>query len=344
MVDERFYQRLGAHRLDALAEAIGAQPLSDDDGERAVDDVAALSSAQEGCLTYYDDPKRVGDWGEARPTACLVRADHADAVQEAGAVPLIVERPQVAFVQAARRIIAPRALYDRDYVDDTPPQLADSVECAPGVVIAGGAVLGPDVVVEPGAVIGPGVQIGAGSRIGANAVISFAILGEGCQIHAGAVLGDSGFGLALDSQGPVDAPHFGLVRLGDRVTVGCNTTVDRGRFDDTFLDDDVKVDNLVQIAHNVRIGKGCVIAGCCGIAGSAVLGAGVQLGGAAGVADHVTIGDHAKLAAAAYLMRDVPAGETWAGGPARKIQTFFREVATLSRLAARGKWGTSKET
>ena len=33
-------------------------------------------------------------------------------------------------------------------------------------------------------------------------------------------------------------------------------------------------------------------------------------------------------------MRDIPAGETWCGAPARPIRTFMKEVAWLSRSAA----------
>jgi UDP-3-O-[3-hydroxymyristoyl] glucosamine N-acyltransferase len=36
-------------------------------------------------------------------------------------------------------------------------------------------------------------------------------------------------------------------------------------------------------------------------------------------------------------MHDVPAGEKWGGTPARPIKMWFREVATLAKLAARKK-------
>ncbi|HEX3406852.1 MAG TPA: UDP-3-O-(3-hydroxymyristoyl)glucosamine N-acyltransferase, partial [Caulobacteraceae bacterium] len=89
------------------------------------------------------------------------------------------------------------------------------------------------------------------------------------------------------------------------------------------------------IAHNVVIGRNCVIAGHCGLSGSAVVGDGVQMGGRVGLADHVKVGDGAQLAAASGHMHDVPAGERWAGIPARPALQFFREVAWLTRNASR---------
>ncbi len=335
MADSRFYQSLGPRRLSELAAIIGAQDLTSDEADREIRSVSALATAQDGSLTFFDDAKRRDDWSVARPTACVVSEANAELVRAADGVPLIVRRPQPAFALASRKLVQPKPMWDEDEREKHPPTIDRTAKIAPGVILGAGARIGAGCVLEPGVVIGPGVVLADNVRVGANAVVTFADVGAGSQIHAGAQIGDAGFGLAFDDQGPLDAPHFGAVSIGERVTIGCNTTIDRGRFDNTVIGDDSKIDNLVQIAHNVVIGRSCVIAGCCGLAGSAVLGNGVMLGGAVGVADHVCIGDGARLAAAAYLMRDVPPGETWAGGPAKPIQSFFREVAALARLARR---------
>jgi UDP-3-O-[3-hydroxymyristoyl] glucosamine N-acyltransferase len=72
-----------------------------------------------------------------------------------------------------------------------------------------------------------------------------------------------------------------------------------------------------------------------GISGSVTIGDGAQFGGRAGVADHLTIGDRARIAAAGGVMKDIPAGETWGGFPARPIRQWMREVAWLTRQAGR---------
>ena len=47
----------------------------------------------------------------------------------------------------------------------------------------------------------------------------------------------------------------------------------------------------------------------------------------------------AQGAAAAGVMTDIPAGERWAGAPAKPVREFFREVAAIKRLAGGGARG-----
>jgi len=108
--------------------------------------------------------------------------------------------------------------------------------------------------------------------------------------------------------------------------------VDRGKFGPTRIGDGTKIDNLVQVAHNVQIGTGVLIVAQTGIAGSAEIGDGAVLGAQVGIAEHVKIGAGARIAATSGVMRDIPAGEDWAGTPARPARQTLREVAALRRL------------
>jgi UDP-3-O-[3-hydroxymyristoyl] glucosamine N-acyltransferase len=92
---------------------------------------------------------------------------------------------------------------------------------------------------------------------------------------------------------------------------------------------------MVQVAHNVQIGRNCAIAAHVGISGSVTIGNGVMVGGRAGIADHIRIGDNAMIAATSGVMSDIPAGGRYGGAPAKPLREFFREVATLSALAAK---------
>jgi UDP-3-O-[3-hydroxymyristoyl] glucosamine N-acyltransferase len=67
------------------------------------------------------------------------------------------------------------------------------------------------------------------------------------------------------------------------------------------------------------------------------VGDGVQFGGKAGVGDHLVLHDNSRLAAGALAMRDIPAGETQCGVPARPIRRFMRELAWVSHAIDREK-------
>lgn len=213
------------------------------------------------------------------------------------------------------------------------------------------AVLGPGVSLAPGAVVGPGARVGDGCSLGAGTVIGAGvILGEGCQlhpnvtlypgttlgkrvsIHSGAVIGADGFGYAAGPVGAEKIHHLGGVVVGDDVEIGANTAIDRGTLLNTTVGARSKIDNHCQIGHNVQIGTDTLIAGMSGVAGSAVIGNGVIIGGYVAVSDHVKIGDGARIGGRSGVTKSVPAGEAWAGFPAKPQAKFVRELYLLSRL------------
>lgn len=77
----------------------------------------------------------------------------------------------------------------------------------------------------------------------------------------------------------------------------------------------------VTITEDNRIGGGCFIGSAVVIGGGCVIGDGVFIGLGAVLRDHVRIGDNATVGAGAVVIRDVPAGVTVAGNPAREIPT-----------------------
>ncbi|MGR0260950.1 UDP-3-O-(3-hydroxymyristoyl)glucosamine N-acyltransferase, partial [Klebsiella pneumoniae] len=77
--------------------------------------------------------------------------------------------------------------------------------------------------------------------------------------------------------------HTGMVKIGNNVEIGSNTTIDRGSINDTIIEDFCRIDNLVQIGHNAIIGRGSVIVAQVGIAGSTKVGAYCALGGQSGI-------------------------------------------------------------
>ena len=331
--DPRFFDSAAATTLGALAELAGVACDAAAAG-RPIEAAAVLARADAGSVSFLSD-RRLAELAKTTEAGACFVTEKERALLPESCVALVTRAPQAAWAMAAERMHAPKRL------DPATPQIHPEALIETGAVIGHGAVVGAGAQIGAGtrigshAVIGPGVTIGRGCEVGAGATIGCALIGDRVRLGAGVVIGEAGFGVTAGPTGLIDIPQLGRVIIQDGVSIGAQTCVDRGAYEDTVIGENTKIDNLVQIAHNVVIGRNCAIAGHCGLSGSAVLGDGVQLGGRVGLADHVVIGDGARLAAAAGVMRDVPAGETWCGIPAMPVRQFFREVAWLTRAASR---------
>jgi len=333
MPDPRFFEGLGPIGLGDLAALAGAELTEPGAARRMIRGVAILGRAGRDTATFLADRKHAANLPASAAAACFVRAKDAEALPE-GWVALVTREPQGAYAEAAGRLHRVRAIPPGPAIADS-AELEEGVMLAPGAVIGPGARVGRGTQVGPNAVIGPGVAIGRDCLISGNVTLSCALVGDRVKILAGAAIGEAGFGATVGPQGLMDIPQLGRVIIQDNVTVGANSCIDRGAFEDTVIGENTKIDNLVQIGHNCRIGRNVVMAAHTGISGSVDVGDGVQMGGRVGIADHVTIGAGARLAAASGVMGEVPAGETWGGFPARPIRRWLREAAWVGRMAAR---------
>lgn len=327
MIDPRFYELLGPLKVRALAQGadIGG------DADQIVSSVAPADRAGHGDLCYFEGKGAASL--DAAPAACIVSSVQAHLVPRAGAL-ILADKPRSAFARIAPKLVRARGFAIGGPAIHPSAQIEEGVRLGPGVVIGADAHIGAGAEIGPNAVVGPGVAIGRRTRVGAGASLAFCLVGDDVSILAGAIIGEQGFGVAGDAAGPVDVPHLGRVIIQDRVTIGANSTIDRGVFDDTLIGEDAKIDNLCHVAHNCAIGRGVLIAAFAGISGSTTVGDGVTMGGRVGVADHRTIGQGATVAGGAAVFQDVPPGEVWSGYPAKPLRKWLRESAWLSRKAA----------
>ena len=97
-------------------------------------------------------------------------------------------------------------------------------------------------------------------------------IGNNVIIQSNTVVGDDGFGFAVDGEKFVKIRQLGSVQIGNDVEIGTCTTIDRGALENTVISDGVKIDNQVQIGHNTFIGEHSVICGCTGISGGVTIG------------------------------------------------------------------------
>ncbi|PRY32033.1 acetyltransferase [Pseudosporangium ferrugineum] len=113
--------------------------------------------------------------------------------------------------------------------------------------------------------------------------------------------------------GPGSVLLAGTVLTAD-VTVGAHVAV----MPQAVLTHDDRVEDYVTVASGVRLG------------GGAVLEQGAYVGAGALVLQGVTVGSRSLVGMGAVVLRDVPAGQVWAGSPARFLRTADQPAEELT--------------
>ncbi|MCM8807013.1 MAG: UDP-3-O-(3-hydroxymyristoyl)glucosamine N-acyltransferase [Candidatus Omnitrophica bacterium] len=319
-----------------IAEIVGGKIIGDENV--VITGISGIKEAKPGDLTFIANKKYKNLLYTTKASAIIVGYDISDYVN--GITLIQVENPSLAFAKIMSLVgpepitfspgIHPTAIIGKNV------SIGKDVSIQPFAVVEDYAKIGDRTVIGAGVYIGHYTEIGCDCLIYPHVVIRERIkIGDRVIIHPGTVIGGDGFGFATVKGVHHKIPQIGTVEIGNDVEIGSNVTIDRARFDKTYIGNGVKIDNLVQIAHNVYIGDNSIIVAQVGISGSTVIGKNVIIAGQAGIIGHINIGDNAIIGGKAGVTKNVPPNTHVTGFPARekwedmRYQAYIRKVPEL---------------
>ena len=316
---------------ETLRQQIGGEVVVCGDGDVSIRGVAPIDRAGEGDITHLSSPAyRRHLAGTGASAVLLAEADAADCPCAA----VVVGNPYLAFAVVSQLFAqGPELAPGIDPRAEVHPEadVHPDVRIGAFATIAAGAVLGDSVQVGQGAFVGERSIIGAGGDIRPRATVHHDVrVGERCVVHSGAVIGADGFGFTPHADGRWQAiAQLGGVVIGDDVSIGANTAIDRGTLQDTVIGNGVKIDNLVQIGHNCEIGDHTLICGCVGIVGSTKIGRHCVFAGGAGVggAQPIEICDNVMVSVVTTITQSITEPGVYSSGTLHNLTSRWKRNA-----------------
>lgn len=322
---------MNSMKLGELASRLGAELRGDADVE--VTGVRGIEEAGPSEITFVANPRYASLARTTRAAAVLVEPTFP----QIAAATLRIQNPYLAFSRALGLFYTSPAyaagIHPTAVIDAT-AEIGEGAHIGPYVVVGPHVRVGAQATLLAHVVLYSGVQIGHHFFAHAHAVVrENCVLGDHVTLENGVVIGADGFGFAKNESGQWEKiPQSGPVRIGSRVDVQANATVDRATVGATEIGDGSKIDNLVQIGHGSRVGQNTLLCAQTGLAGSSVVGNNVILAGQVGIAGHCTVGDNVILTAQSAVSHDVAPGKMISGSPGFDNRAWLRAVAIFQRL------------
>ena len=113
--------------------------------------------------------------------------------------------------------------------------------------------------------------------------------------------------------------HRNAINAGANTGIGCVLQAGSIIMPNVSIGTFTYINLGVTVGHATRIGDYCVVNPLAAISGGVTIGARVLVGTGACIRQGVTIGDDATVGMGAVVVKDVPAGATVVGNPARPI-------------------------
>ena len=298
------------------------------DGATSLTNLAKIEEAKDGDITFISNPRYL-PW-LYKTGASVVIVDKGLKYDDVEITNLIiVDDAYLSFNSLLNRFSQNKLSHFGLHIDS---RIHESVELGNNVSVGQFSVIGPNCKIGHNVIIMDQVSIQENVTIGNDCILysgsriyDDTFIGNECIFHSNSVIGSDGFGFASNEVGEyIKTPQLGNVKIGNKVEIGSNSSIDRATIGSTIISDGVKIDNLVQIAHNVSIGKNTVIAGQSGIAGSTKVGKNCQIGGQVGISGHITIGNNVKINGGSGVYSSVKDNSILKGTPAMNQSDFNR--------------------
>ncbi len=319
-------------KVKEIAEIFGGKVIGDEN--IVITGVSGIKEAKAGDITFIANSKYKPLLKTTKASAVLVGLDITNSV---GATLIQVENPSLAFAHILS-LVGPEPIKFPPGIHKT-AIIGENVKFGENITIQPYAIIEDNVEIGDNCFIGAFVYIGHFTKIGNDCLIYPHVvirerikIGHRVIIHPGTVIGGDGFGFATVKGVHHKIPQIGNVEIGDDVEIGSNVTIDRARFDKTYIGNGVKIDNLVQIAHNVYIGDNSIIVAQVGISGSTTIGKNVIIAGQAGIIGHIKVGDNSIIGGKAGVTKDIPQNTHVTGFPAREKWEDMRYQAYLRKF------------
>ncbi len=317
--------------LKEIAQMINGRIVGDE--TTVITGVCGIKEASKGDITFVANPKYISLIESTNASAIITSPE----VENLSKPLILIENPSLAFARLLS-LIAPNEIRLYQGVHPT-AVIGKNVKLGKNVSVHPYVVIEENVTVGDNSVLSAGVFVGNNSVIGRDTVIyphvsirERVTIGNRVIVHCGSVIGSDGFGFATVKGVHHKIPQIGTVIIDDDVEIGSNVTIDRARFEKTWIKKGTKIDNLVQVAHNVVIGENTIVVAQAGISGSTTVGNNVILAGQSGIIGHINIGDSAVVAAQAGVTKSVPEGSCVSGYPAKPHKKAKRINACVQKL------------
>jgi UDP-3-O-[3-hydroxymyristoyl] glucosamine N-acyltransferase len=320
---------MSGHTVAALAQLVGGRVVGA--GDRAISGVSDLK---------HSGPEEIG-FVRSASYLDAARASRAGALItpqefELDMPQIVVEDAYAAFAKVAQLFHpAPTATEHRIHpnaIVHAEATLTAPVQVRAGAVI-GRAVLGPGCTVMEGTVIGDGCSLGRDCVLHPNVTLGPGVrLRDRVVIHPGTVVGSDGFGYAREGSHWLKVPQVGSVLIDDDVEIGANCAIDRATMGETRIGKRTKIDNLCHIAHNVVLGADCAITAGCMISGSTTVGDRVTLGGHALLGGHLKVASDTRFGGMSIVFKSPPGPGDYMGFPLQEMRQHVRLQKRLPEL------------